>query len=259
MSEELRGQTVGAITQLTDAPAAGDGAGSVNAEGVAATPDAQTTASATKVNLDDFEEFKKFKSQSDRRYAEAERRAQEAAKRADALAVQVAEAQRRADEAQLSNADPDQRAAYWQNKARRQQEEMEQQLQGVARAAAYQQRATTFLDSVGLSPDTPGLDWGSGPSQDGYEKLTESASKLLAQRATTLEQTRQAELAKAARQAELSALKQTGVTQVGMSTGGASTDLRSAFLAEKAKIDNTGDQRGWVQLQKKYRELGLDV
>ena len=259
MSEELRKQTAGTTPQPTGAPVAGDGAGSTGVEGVAATPDANATAGATKVNLTDFEEFHKWQSKADRRYAEAERRAQESAKRADALERQMAETQRMADEVRLQHADPSEQAAYYRDRLAKERAESQRYKEAEEQVKAFQGRATEFLESVGISPDTPGLDWGGGPSSDGLLTLMESATRMIANRAQTLEQTRQAELAKATRQAELATLEQTGATQVGMSIGGTHTDLRAAYNAEKAKLAGTGDSRGYVNLNRRYRDLGLDV
>ena len=254
MSEELEGTQAGVEVESA-APTGAD------SEAATAAPEAQATASATgKVNLDELEEFRKFKSQADRRVAEATRRAQEAAKRAEELEAKVTAAQRAADEAALAKADPDERAAYWQNKARQMQTDMQRQMQEAAQKEALRQKGMAFLESVGLEPGTPGLDFGGPePSQENLMTLMESATRLLSARATELEKSKQAELAKATRQAERAALDNAGVTRVGAGTGPAATDLMAQFLREKQALLGTGDMRAYNALKKKYRKDGLDV
>ena len=83
------------------------------------------------------------------------------------------------------------------------------------------QEAAQFLEGLGLTPDTPGLDWGDGPSPENLAKLYASAAQIVAARAGQAAETGAQQTEEQLREARIAALNEAGVTRTSVATTGA--------------------------------------
>lgn len=166
------------------------------------------------VDLTQSPEFRKWQAARDR--AEARLRGQMA---------EAAEANRRmqqqVEELRLQDADPEQVAAYYRNRATEMQAEGAQREEQWRTRLAIQEQATELLGKLGIAPDNPGLMWSEDPTWEGYAMLAESAAQVLGLKAQVVQSQGATETAAAAEAARVEALRAAGVTAVGAPTGGA--------------------------------------
>lgn len=251
MSEELKAQA-GGVPQTE----AGTGLPPVPAPGTTA-PQAPATAKPPRVNLDEIEDFRRWKRDYDQKHvalsrqAEAEKQARlNAEKRMQEMEAQTARAR-------LANADPEDIAKFYESEIARTRQTYEQQLQEMTQAEAAKQEALAFLQEVELAPETPGLDWSGGPTQAGIATLKTSAAKVLALQVKQAKATTATETQRAAQEARVATIQETGAAQVSTAAGGASPGLRAEFEAEVAKLRHSGRTAEFLAVKQKYRERGL--
>lgn len=205
------------------------------------------------VDLTQSEEFRKWQAARDRREAQLRQQLQEQTR-------QMGEMQRRLEQVQLKDADPEEVAKYYQQQMEVLQVQQQQQAVAAQERAEIIRQAEQLLGELELDPNTPGLEWGEEPTWDGLARLAASAAKVKALQARAVTSGSQAVATEAAQTAKVEALRQAGVTKVSTATGAAtSKDLRAEFEAEKAKLVGTGDVAGYARLKMKYRGLGLEV
>jgi len=178
-------------------------------------PTAEPTAEATQqkpLNLDDLPEFRKYKSARDQQLARQQREADETRRQLEATQQKLAELE-------LQDATPSEREAYYRGKLAKLQAEQEQARQRADAERQVQAAAGELLKELGLEPDTPGLDWSGGATEEGYAKLAASAARVVAKRVREQGQQTQQQLDEATREARQAALNDAGVTRVGTSRG----------------------------------------
>ena len=208
MAEELRG--AGGVERVT----AGEGVPEGTAQAGVAEAAAEGAPATAKVRLEEMEEFRAYQSAFDRRYEQL---------RADlrAQTERAQEAQRRLEESQLANADPEQVVAYYQEQAARARKVQEEAQAAAMLRSAVDDAAGRLLGEHGLDVNTPGLDWSGGPTWEGYGKLAESVAKFEALKAMEAMKVKGAEVSQAAQAAKAEALGAAGVTKVSTATGAA--------------------------------------
>lgn len=200
------------------------------------------------VNLDDLPEFRQWKSTMDRKLAEETRERER-------LKKELEEHRKKVDELSLKDAPPEERERYYRNRVTQLEEEQKLQADRQAKMAAANQRAIDFLSTLGLTPETPGLDWGGDPLADGFERLALSAAKL----ASSTTRSSQEQVEAKTREAKQEALKESGVPRVSTATSEGASDLERAYQKELGALRGSGNFRAFVELKKKYREKGLQV
>lgn len=198
-------------------------------------------------NLDDDPRFREWKSKMDKRLA------QERAER-EKLQKELAQHRAKMDELMLRDAPPEEREKYLRNKLTQLEEEQRLQSERQARATQAYQEAEDFLATLGLSADTPGLDWSGDPLQDGFRRLARSAAEIVAGRGTQTKEQVETQV----RQARQQAAKETGAANVSTATGG-SPALRAEYQKKLEALKGTGDFRGYAELKAQYRAKGLNV
>jgi len=206
-----------------------EGAGGVGEEQVAATPAPEGAAGATilptappppaiaekpVVDLTQSDEFRKWQAARDRREAQLQQQLRAQGDQLQAMRQQF-------EKAQLENADPEQVAAYYQQRAASLEQEQGAQATQTLERQTIVAQAEELLADLGLDPATPGLEWGDEPSWAQLARLAASAAKVKALQARELEKQNQTVATEAAQQARTEALVQAGVTQVSTAVGGA--------------------------------------
>lgn len=166
------------------------------------------------INLDDVPEFRRWKSNYDSRMAQAERRAQEAEQRAAQIASRL-------EELELRELRPDEQAAWYKTKLAEERASLERQRQDIQVQQQYAREASEALAELGLDPQTPGLDWGEGPSPENMIRLMRSAARIVAERTRQQSQAQAAQTEEQVRDARIGALREAGVTRTSMATTGA--------------------------------------
>lgn len=211
-----------------------------------------------RVDLTELDEFRQWQAKMDRRQAELQRQLEEQQQRLRERERQLQELE---EQRILQDADPEEQAAFFQGQAAKARQELERQQKQLQEQQAVQSRAMNLLGELGLDPETPGLDWGSGePSWDNYRRLAESAAKLVAQRNRTAAQTAQEKAEQAAREARQQTIKETGAARTSAATGsGPTPSLRQQYEADLAKLKRSGRVTDYVELRAQYRAKGLDV
>lgn len=238
--------------QAAAAPAAESAEAGATIPPTAAPPPA-TAEEKKPVDLTKSEEFRKWQAARDRRETQLQQQLRTQGEQLQAM-------RRQFEEAQLKDADPEQVAAYYQQRAATlEQEQGTQAVQAQERQEIVTQ-AEVLLADLGLDPDTPGLEWGDEPSWGQLARLAASAAKVKALQVEALAKEQTTVVTEAAQQARTEALVQAGVTQVSTAVGGATpTDLRAEFEAERQKLRGSGDVGALAQLKAKYRKQGLEV
>lgn len=167
-----------------------------------------------RINLDDLPEFRSWKSATDRRLSEAQKRAQEAEARAAEMASRL-------EDLELRELPPQEVAARYKTRLAEERAKQEQAREQQERAQALITEATATLTKLGLDPQTPGLEWGDGPSPENLARLYASAAQIVAEqnRQAAAQQAEQTE--EQLREARTDALNQAGVTRVSVATQGA--------------------------------------
>lgn len=242
-----------AIAQEVEAP---------TAEVTQAEPEPETQpvpVKPEKVNLDDLEEFRMWKSEADRRVAQAARQAEQERQQREAYEQQMTDLKRQLDQLRLRDAEPDEVAAYYEQQLAAVQAEQQRQQEQARQAQIMSDRAMRFLEGVGLTVDTPGLDWSGGATPEGLIALMESATGLVALRAQQMTKQQKADAEKAARTAEHKALQDAGVTKVNTATGGAPPTLQRQYEEDMAALRGTGNLDALLEVKDKYRRQGLKV
>ena len=258
MAEELEGGAVAAV----GVPTGGDGSGPI-AEGPTTddrgrSDDGRRTTDGRPVDLTQLPEFRRWQANADRRDAAYKQELAEARRQAEETARKARELEERMQESQLADADPAEVIRFYRERETRMRDEMSRQAQAEARKQAINERAGQFLESVGLKPDTPGLDWTGGPTEEGLVALMESAGQVLSLRAGELARSRTTTAEEAAREARQETLVESGAARVSTSAGGAPSSLRAEYEARKKTI-RRGDVSGHSALRREFRLKGLDV
>lgn len=176
-----------------------------------------TGPQAQRINLDDLPEFRNWKSATDKRLSEAQRRAQEAETRAAEMASRL-------EDLELRELPPAEVAARYKTRLAEERAKQEQARAEQERAQALVAEATATLNKLGLDPQTPGLEWGDGPSPENLAKLYASAAQIVAERTRQATQQQATQTEEQLREARISALNQAGVTRTSMATHGAAPD-----------------------------------
>jgi len=231
------------------------GAGTPGAEQAPAeTPAAEPTSpqAPPKLNLDDLPEFRKWKSLTDRRLAESERKAAEAAAAAEQARTQLTEAQ-------LRDAEPEQQITFYQSEMARLKAEQAREREAQETRNRYSERASQLLTSLGIDANHPELDWSGDPGPEGYATLAESAAKVARQQAATAAaqaDKKEKEMARATQQTE-----NQGAARVSVATGsGGKQDLQAEYDKRARALRGKGNvESALVQLKKEFRQKGLVI
>lgn len=257
MSEELQKQAGGVPTETGTAPA-GAVPGGVPAPGTAA-PAQPATAEPRRINLDESEDFRRWKSQYDAKHKELARQAE--AEKYARLKTQerLQELERQSARAQLANADPEQVAAFYEAEQKRIIEHYEGQHQQQEKQQQIVQRAYEFLERVGLDRQTPGLVWPENVDEAGLSQLQESAAMILALRAQTAQAATATEAQKAAQQARVETIQETGAAHVSTVTGGSSPGLMEEYKKRRDELKHSGRISEAIALKREFREKGLEI
>ena len=204
------------------------------------------------LNLDDLPEFRKWKSQTDKRLAEAERRASEAAAQAEQARAQLTEAQ-------LRDAQPEDQVAFYQSEMARLKAEQQREREAQAMRDRYTQRATELLTSLGIGFEHPELDWSGEPGPEGYAVLAESAAKVARAQAATAAAQSEKEKKEMARQATQAGNQD--AARVSVATGAGKTDLMAEYDKRARELRKRGGDVAYalVQLKKEFRAKGLQI
>lgn len=204
------------------AAAAGTGEEAVPAAAAAAgQPEAPIAGAEAqpKVELTELEEFRKYQSGVDRREGELRRQLEAQQARLQELEQQ---AQQVEEQRLLQDADPDELAAFYQRKLAEERARAQTQQQALTLQQQVMAAGQSLLARLGLSSDTPELDWGDGqPTWENYARLTESALGLVAAARGDAAKTAEEKVERAAREARQAAIKETGAARVSTATGGA--------------------------------------
>lgn len=174
----------------------------------------QAAQPGEKLNLDDLPEFRRWKAGYDQRMAQAEKRAQDAEARATSVASRL-------EELELRELGPGEQAAWYRTKLAEERAALERERKAQEEARALSDQATKLLKELGLSADTPGLEWGETPSPENLARLAASAARIVA--AQTRQQTQQEaeQTEEQLRAARIGALNEAGVTRTSVATAGA--------------------------------------
>jgi len=199
------------------------------------------------VNLDELPEFRQWKSTMDRKLSQEQQERER-------LKTELEEHRKKVDELSLRDAPPEERERYLRNKITQLEEERRLQTERQQQVKQATDRAEAFLESMGLSTDTPGLDWSGDPMGDGFEKLALSAAKLASSRTDKTKEQVEAEK----RQAEQEALRKTGAARVSTATSEGDSDLARAYRKELGEL-GTGNFRAYADLRQRYRDKGLPI
>lgn len=157
-------------------------------------------AEGESVDLTQFDEFRKFQQKYDRKLSQRDKEIQE-------LRSQL-------DEFKLSDMEPEEKAEYY----KQQREQLLQQQQQQQQQDQLVQDVLATLESAGINPDDPDLDWGNGEvNQENANRVLASALKIASSR-----DDEQAE--ETVREAKREALDEAGVTQVAPSGDSPSPD-----------------------------------
>jgi len=178
---------------------------------------------APKVDLTELEEFRKYQASVDREKNAARQREAELQKQLAEMQAQQAQIQQQVELAQVQKMEPEEAAAYFQQKLAEERQAYEQrqasESAAAARAAQLQQRADSLLKGLGMSFDTPGLDLSGGATEEGFDLLMASALKLAGQKITGADTDAEEAARKAAQAAQVETARLAGATTVNTSTG----------------------------------------
>jgi hypothetical protein len=199
---------------------------------------AEGEQAAPQVDLDDLPQFRRWKSATDQRLAEAQRQADEARR-------QTAQLESELEELRMRDAPPDEQAAFYRTKLAEQRASTERQHEQETQRQQIMGEATEALSELGLEPSTPGLDWSGGPTPVGLATLMRSAARIVAERNRQQAQQSQEEAEEEARTARVEALNAAGVTRTSMATSGAppAEENPIADIADPAELLRRGTQR----------------
>lgn len=214
----------------------------------AGTAEAQAAEESPRVNLDDLPEFRSWKSTMDKRLAQER-------KERDRLAQELEATRTRLDEVALRDADPSEQVEFYRKKVAALEEGQRLQAQRQQQVAEVTERANAVLERLGLTRDTPGLDWSGDPTEDGFERLVMSAVELASRQQGPKDKKVEAEMRKARQQA----IKETGAVDVSTAKPGASPTLEAEYRKRLAELTGSNDMRAYVDLKTEFREKGLDV
>lgn len=200
------------------------------------------------VNLDELPEFRQWKSKMDRKLAaeKAER---------DRLAQELDQFRSKVDELSLRDASPDEREQYYKNKIATLEEERRMQAARQRKVAEATQRAEKFVTQLGLSMDTPGLDFSGDPTTtEGWQQFALSAAEIASKQRNKTQEQIDAEV----REAQQEAVKKTGAAKVSTATGQASP-LRAEYQKKLEALRGSGNFRAYSDLKAEYRKKGLKI
>lgn len=200
------------------------------------------------VNLDEFEDFRKFKSMTDKRIAEERSRREQ-------VEQQLGQLQQQLEEAALKDAPPEEQVTYLKGKMARLQQERARDQYVQQQRQKVNQEAIRLLSDLGIRQDHPELDWSGDPLQDGMARLAASAARIAAGQAKVSKKTVEAKV----REAKQEAVKETGAADVSTATEGAGPSLQAQYQKDLAELRGSRDYRAYVELKRRYREKGLPV
>ena len=239
-----------------EAPTSPSPPGPAVGEQPTATP--ETTAAAPepkRINLNDFEEFRKYQASMDRKMAALQRQTEQAAQ-------QVREAQDRLAESQLQDATPSEQVNYYKGLADRREQEHQRWVAEQRRIGALQNRALETLKAAGLEPNTPGLEFPDEVSEEGLHKLTLNIIDLVAKRRQAQLAAEQQQAQREERDAHLGEVHASGAAQVSMGTGAPpKRDLAAEYQAELQELIKQRPRNRPRQvhiLRQKYRAMGYE-
>lgn len=219
----------------------------------------QQKQNGQQVDLTELPEFRRYQSENDRKRTALEQQLQQMQAELQASQQQLQQLQEQNLEAQVANLPPEEQAQVYQRELQRIRNEAAQGREQRAREAQFATQAKQLLESTGIDPDDPALDWSGGPTAEGMIKLQQSVLQLQMAQATEALQDNEKKAKKAAQTAQQEALQQAGVTQVSMATGHASSPLRQQYEQERQRLVGSGNVAGAAQLRRQYREQGLDI
>lgn len=254
MAEELQRQGTGVPQDAGAGQPTAPAPGTAEPETLATAPVAKP-----KVNLDELPEFRTWKSQADRRVAEAAREADRVKQEKAQLEVRLRELEEQSARARLQGADPEDVVKFYEQRERDMHAAYERDLRERQEAEEVVRDGLDYLASVGLSKDTPGLEWSEKPNREGLVKLIASAGRVLAAKAQAAEATKVIETQQAVQVARAEVAEETGAAKVSTGTGGSSPALLAEYEAKRSALRGTGDYDALFRLKKAYREKGLDI
>jgi len=233
--------------------------GATGGEGAAVAPGQQPPTAAgapataePQINLDDLPQFRKFKSERDRREAQMQRELAE-------LRQRQAEAEQRAAEAQVAGMDPEEQAAFYRQQAERERQRAMQQQQRATEQQQIVAHVQEQLQGLGIAADDPALDWPADVTWQNAAALTAQAGRIAAERARKEAEKRKEAAGQVAQQARQQAIQETGAARVSTATGRAPEGLRAEYEQKRQALEGSGDLRSAMALKREYRKKGLDV
>ena len=212
VGEEATARPGGVGTQPTAGPEGVDQETEPTATGEQ--PQGTQPTPAERLNLDDLPQFRKWKSDYDRRMAQAEKRAREAEERA-------AQTASRLEELELREMPPSEQASWYKTRLAQERADMERQRAETEERQRYIAEASEALAELGLKPDTPGLEWGDGPTPENMIRLMRSAARVVAEQTRQTRQAQAEQTEEQVREARIGALREAGVTRTSVATSGA--------------------------------------
>jgi hypothetical protein len=245
-------QPAPAIAGVQGAPAA------TGAQPAAGAAQAGAPEQKKPVDLSQFDEFKKFQSDRDRREAQLRREMDALRLQVEAQQQRQEEQQRRADELAVKDLDPEERAEYYRQQAVNLQQQQQQTLLRQEEQRRIAESVYADLQELGISPDDPGLNWPQEQTWETAKEIVTQAAKLAALRARTVATETTTQAAQVAREAGQQALVQAGVSKVA-GVGGAAPGLREEFEQRKKALVGTGQGAAYLALKREFRKKGLDV
>jgi hypothetical protein len=238
-------QPAPAIAGVQGAPAA------TGAQPAAGAAQAGAPEQKKPVDLSQYEEFRKFQADRDRREAGLR-------KELELVKQRQEEQQRRADELAVKDLDPEEQAEYYRQQAVNLQQQQQQTLLRQEEQRRIAESVYADLQELGISPDDPGLNWPQEQTWETAKEIVTQAAKLAALRARTVATETTTQAAQVAREAGQQALVQAGVSKVA-GVGGAAPGLREEFEQRKKALVGTGQGAAYLALKREFRKKGLDV
>lgn len=229
------------------------------AASVSVTPvERQTTGVTTESKQVSESDLNAWRAKSDKAQSQLRQQAEAARREAAEAAQQAREAHALLEQQRLAAADPEQRAAYFEQKLK----DVEARTQADARVAAERQEFTKtafdLITAAGFDPNSEEIAplLTGGPSTAGLVQLTQGLVGLQGKRYAALEGRIVAEK----RKTELETLASHGVGASSAATGAGSaneTTRAQRELDEFAAKQRGAGRNGWEAVQKKRKELGL--
>lgn len=207
------------------------------------------------VNLYELPEFQKYQSTQDRRIARLQEQLEESQR-------QLAETQRQVEETLLEGAEPQQQADFYRGRAQEYRQQLEEQREQSRQQQRYQQRARRYLNDLGIDANNPGLDWSGGPTREGFERLQESAARILASQTRELRQRLEERQQQTSRQQQQQQARTGAQVSTATEGGERTTDEDQLWAEYHERLEQArrnSDLMAALQVKREYRDKGLDI